>query len=600
MSAPARRPIRRLERGTVHRIAAGEVVERPASVVKELIENAFDAGASHVAVRIEEGGLRRIEVADDGCGIPPEELGLALERHATSKIGPSDPIERIASLGFRGEALASIATVSRLRLTSRTPDREEASGIATAGGEQPLRFEEGRSVGTTVEVADLFYNTPARRKFLHAPAVEQLEVLRAVEHLYVARPSVALRLTADGREIAGFPASEDLREATAHVLGAEMLDQSFVVEAELPGLGRIRGVLGRPNLATGSPRRFYLSVNGRTIESRAIAQAIRAAYLQYIPRTRFPIGALHLAVPLDRVDVNVHPTKREVRFARETELVEAVRIAVRRALLDCPGLARVPEIAATVRRFSPEESLEEGFSTRSESPLGPWPARTAPLGSRSVGPGAAGQRRLFERPDAPTLEARPGLPAISLLGVLDALYWVGTTPTGFVLIDQHAASERLLFEVLVADGHLARQVLVDPLTISLTPAQRAAWEVHRSTVADAGFDVEPFGGDRVRVLSVPAYRGHRARAESVRELLEELSTGTRPTQPDGMVERVAATIACHAAIRAGDAIPPDELARVLDALYERASAVYSCPHGRPILFDLPRSRIDRWFLRAGP
>ena len=593
MSLPGRRPILRLDPTTIQRIAAGEVVERPASVVKELVENAIDAGATAVSVRIQGGGIRRIEVADDGSGIPPEELDVALERHATSKLGPGDGLERIDTLGFRGEALASIAHVSRLRLVSRTPDRSEAAGIATAASRDVQRFEEGRSVGTTVEVVDLFFNTPARRKFLHAPAVEQLEVARVVEHLYLARPSVALRLESDGREIAEFPATRDLREASVHVLGREMLEQSFAVDEALPGLGRIHGVLGRPHLAAGNSRRLYLSVNGRTIESRPITQAVRTAFVQYIPRTRSPIGVLHLEIPLDRVDVNVHPTKREVRFARESEVAEAVRGAVRRALISAPDPARPPE---GVPRGRAAES--RSFASR------PPPKDSGPEGSpvaqpRRWAPTAAVQRRLSDTPPVPGLEARRGRPAIALLGVLDALYWVGTTPTGFVLIDQHAASERLLFEALLADGRLARQVLVDPLTITLTASERAAWEAHRGAVHDAGFEIEPFGGDRFRVTSVPAYRGHRARPEGVRELLDELAAGTRPTNPDGIVERVAASIACHAALRAGDPIAPGELVRVLDALYEKAPAVYSCPHGRPILLELPRSRLDQWFLRAG-
>ncbi len=596
MSAPVRRPIRRLDPATIQRIAAGEVIERPASVVKELVENAIDAGATTIVVRLEGGGSRRIEVADDGAGIPSSELELALERHATSKLEPDDPLEHIGTLGFRGEALASIAAVSRLRLVSRTPDREEAVGIFTAGSSDARRFEEGRSVGTTVEVADLFFNTPARRKFLRSPAAEQLEAIRTVEHLYLARPTVALRLEADGREVAVYPPARDLREAAAHVLGTEMLDQAFAVDEELAGFGRLKGVLGRPNLAAGTARRLYLGVNGRTVESRPIAQAVRAAYLQYLPRARFPIGAIRLELALDRIDVNVHPTKREVRFARESELGEAIRSAVRRALIASPKLARVCEGAV---RIPP--------TVESRSPLAPPASGTPPaprIASGSLAPPSSGgipvsQRRLIEPSAIPPLAARRGRPSITLLGVLDALYWVGTTSDGFVLIDQHAASERLLFEALLADGHLARQTLVEALTISLSPAQRAAWEANRSIVRDAGFEIEPFGGDRFRVSSVPAYRGHRARGEAVRELLDELSTGTRPTQPDGMMERIAASIACHAAIRAGDAVRPDELARVLDALYESAPAVYSCPHGRPILFELPRSRVDRWFLRSG-
>ncbi|MGI0151841.1 MAG: DNA mismatch repair endonuclease MutL, partial [Thermoplasmata archaeon] len=367
---------------------AGEVVELPASVVKELVENAVDAGATAVTVRLTEGGLARIDVADDGSGIPTDELELALERHATSKIGPSDDLEGVATLGFRGEALASIASVARVRILSRTPSTESANTIQVEGGGRRKRGEGGRSVGTTVEVEGLFFNTPARRKFLRGAAVEQLEVLRTIEHLYLARPDVALHLLGEDRELGSYPASLELRGAAARVLGPEFLDQSFSVDAPISGKVRIRGVLGRPNLAVGNARRLFLAVNGRTIESRPIAQAVRFAFQEYIPRTRFPVGVLHLDVPAERVDVNVHPTKREVRLSREGELVEEVRVAVRRALQGAPALARIPDAP-----FGTDRSL--GGTRRAPADLGPTgrTRRTDPAAAvRALAPAAAQQR----------------------------------------------------------------------------------------------------------------------------------------------------------------------------------------------------------------
>ena len=584
-SPPARRPIRRLPEEVVHRIAAGEVVERPASVVKELIENAVDAGATRVSVRIERGGLRKVEVADDGGGIPAEELELAIERHATSKLGGDPDLARVNTLGFRGEALASIAAVAKLSLASRSPGSEAAHGIRVEGGHVQGRFETGRAPGTTVEVTDLFFNTPARRKFMHSAAVEQLEVARVAEHLYLAEPSVSLSVLGETGELASFPPAADLRDAASRVLGPEFLEQSFGVEEELPRGGHLRGYLGRPNLAQGSARRLYLAVNGRTIESRPLAQAVRWAYQSYIPRTRFPVGVLHLDLPPEEVDVNVHPTKREVRFARESELVEAVRQGARRALQGAPPSMPLPP--AVLR---PASSIP---------PPRPAPASFPPAPSRPQLPGL--QRRLLTEPSrAGRAPPAPGRPEIELLGALDRLYWIGVRPDGFVLIDQHAASERALFDALLRGGRLGCQALMEPITLTLRPSQQAALEAHRAAVRDAGFDVESFGGNAFRVRGVPSYRGHRARAERLGELLDELASGGRPTTPNGMVERVAASIACHAAIRAGDVIAAEELARVLDTLYSSPEPVYSCPHGRPILFDLPRSRIDRWFLRSGP
>ena len=582
-----RGPIRRLAPETVERIAAGEVVERPASVVKELLENATDAGATAVTVEVRGGGLERIEVADDGYGIPADELELAVERHATSKLDPAGPIERIGSLGFRGEALAAIASVSRFRLLSRPPDREVGEGLSVVGGAVAGRFSAPRSPGTTVSVDDLFFNTPARRKFLKSPAAEQLEVVRTVERLYLARPSVTLRVEADGRELTALPATTRLEDAAARVLGPGLLREGFPVTGTLPG-GAVRGVLGRPTTAAASSAGLYLAVNGRAILSRPVTQAVRAAFGDYLPRSRFPVGLLHLEIDADRVDVNVHPTKREIRFATEREVVEALRVRVREGLLASPHIAELSDDAAPSHARTRSGAQAP---MRSRGPVTPGSPTSALQGRLDA---AAGAAPLVEIPPA------PGHPPLTLLGCLQHLYWVAESEDGLVLIDQHAASERVLYETLLRDGRLARQTLVEPLSLRLTAAQREALREHESVVRTAGFDVEPFGPETYRVHAVPSYRGRRARAEALPGLLDELAEGGRPTTTDGLRERTAATLACHAAIRAGDPVDPEEFRRVLQALYALPESSYSCPHGRPILLRFSRSRLDRWFLRTGP
>jgi DNA mismatch repair protein MutL len=575
----SRRPIRRLSAETVERIAAGEVVERPASVAKELVENAVDAGATGVTVRLTEGGLEGIEVADDGHGIPADELELAVERHATSKLDPTGPLERIDSLGFRGEALAAIASVSRFRLLSRPSDKDVGEGLSVVGGTVAGRFSEGRAPGTTVTVEELFFNTPARRKFLRSPAAEQVEVVRTLERLYLARPSITLRIDAEGQEIATLPAALRLEDAAARVLGPGLLREGFPVTGELPG-GTVRGVLGRPTLATVTSTNLYLAVNGRSIASRPIAQTVRVAFGDYLPRIRFPVGVLHLEVDPDRLDVNVHPTKREVRFARERELLEALRVRVREALLASPGVAEVSGDRAGRVTSGP-------------------PSRDLPL--RTASPSTV-QEQLDVPSEAPTSqEVRAGAhhPALELLGCIEALYWVARSDDGLVLIDQHAASERVLYEALLREGTLARQTLVAPVTIRLSGGQREAWRLHEAAVRSSGFEADPFGPETFLVRSVPSYRGRRARPEALATLLDELAEGGRATTVDGLRERTAATIACHAAIRAGDVVAPEEFRRVLEALYELPDSSYSCPHGRPILLRFSRSRLDRWFLRTG-
>ncbi|MGB6501315.1 MAG: DNA mismatch repair endonuclease MutL, partial [Thermoplasmata archaeon] len=450
----ARRPIRRLLPTTVERIAAGEVVERPASIVKELLENAIDAGATSVVVRLVEGGTERIEVADDGHGIPPEELELAVERHATSKLDPAGPVEKIGALGFRGEALAAIGAVSRLRLFSRIPERDSADGISVVGGALVGRFPTARAPGTTVEVEDLFFNTPARRKFLKSPASEQVEVVRTVERVYLARPTVALRVESEGREILTLPPSARLRDAAAHVLGSTFLEASFPLSGEpIPG-GRLFGAVGLPAVAAPTSGLLYLAVNGRPVQSRSITQSVRAAFTDTLPRTRFPVGVIHLELDPGSVDVNVHPTKREVRFAREGELGEAIRRRVREGLLAIPAAA---------------EARRAGYSVPSEEVDGD----SAPILPPSVPAGSVhpvSQETLdVGLPDGEPTPSPPSteraVPRFELLGALDALYWVAATHDGFTLIDQHAASERLVYETLRRDGALARQQLVAPVTV---------------------------------------------------------------------------------------------------------------------------------------
>ncbi|MGC2288776.1 MAG: DNA mismatch repair endonuclease MutL, partial [Thermoplasmata archaeon] len=337
--APEQPPIRRLPPEVIEKIAAGEVVEGPASVVKELLENAMDAGATEVEIRLEGGGLERIVVSDDGRGIPADELPLAVERHATSKLSGSRDLERVTSLGFRGEALAAIAQVSRLRIASRTPPAASAHGFTVEGGHVGPTFEAGRSVGTTIDVRDLFFNTPARRKFLRSPAAEQVEAVATIERLYLAHSSVAITVAAGEQEIAQYPRALNLEEAATWVFGSEFVSSHFTVQSVRDSPFQFSGVFGRPTVSRGTSVGVQVSVNGRAIVSRPLSQAVRAAYQDYLPRTRFPVGAVQLTLDPARVDVNVHPTKREIRIHGERDVADALRRAIRMALVGGPQVA---------------------------------------------------------------------------------------------------------------------------------------------------------------------------------------------------------------------------------------------------------------------
>jgi DNA mismatch repair protein MutL len=591
MSGPVRRAIRRLDAATVARIAAGEVVEGPASVVKELVENAYDAGATEVRVELWGGGIDRIRVSDDGIGIPPPELPLAVERHATSKLAEAEELEEIRTLGFRGEALASIASVSHLAIVSRPPGADSAHGVRLGGGTPIEEFVEGRPPGTTVEVRDLFFNTPARRKFLRGAPAEQVEIARLVGALYLARPGVALTLASEGEELGHYPRTDALADAAVRVIGEELLDHPLEGRSVPlgPGGPNASFVLGRPTLSRSSFGALYVSVNGRVVQSRPLQAAVRLAYDDYLPKGRYPVGAVHLEVELARVDVNVHPTKREVRIAREREVAEGLRRAVRSALQAGAGAAEAGP--RPIRPFYPPSV-----------PSAP-PAASNVAGAVWEAPGSARRTataRLEELEGPRSVPSAPGHPRLKLLGSLFRLYWVAESEDALILVDQHAASERVVYEALRSEGRLARQTLVQPVTVPLTARQAAAWKANRSEIEAGGYDVEPFGGSAYRVASTPVYRGHLARADSLPALLDEIADGGRGSAPAGWVERRAASIACHAAVRGGDEIRAEEMGRILDALYRLPDASYACPHGRPILVRLDRRRLDQWFLRSPP
>jgi len=592
---PIHRPIRALDEATVGQIAAGEVVDRPSSVVKELVENAIDAGSTEVVVRLANGGLESIEVSDNGIGIPESELALAVARHATSKLTNAGELASVVSLGFRGEALAAIGAVSRLRLYSRTPDSEEAHGVSLVAGELSGRFVAGRAPGTTAEVRDLFFNTPARRKFLKSPVTEQLDIVAAIERLYLARPDVSISLYANAREVERLTARSRLRDAATTVLGIEFAEQAIEIEPSKSPAVSIEAVVSRPALSRPTAQGIYIAVNGRPVISRALGQAVRLAYAAYLPKSRFPLAVVHLTLAPGEVDVNVHPTKREVRFAKPAEVADALRRAIRAGLLGAPQVADRGVSATPPERSEPARS-PPGPATLA-STLVPGLVAPGPFGPLGR---STRQQRLGSAAVRRRIGGEAGHPSVELLGSLMDLYWVAEGQDGLVLIDQHAASERVLFDALLKDGRLGRQHLVEPVRVPLTPRQVAVLETEGEEIRAAGFEVVPFGPGTFRVVGVPSYRGRTAPAEALPGLLEEIAAGGRPTVPAGGPERRAASIACHSAVRAGERISTEEMARLMGELRGLAETGYACPHGRPIAVRLARRQIDRWFLRSTP
>jgi DNA mismatch repair protein MutL len=564
----AGRPVRRLPDALVNRIAAGEVVERPASVVKELVENSLDAGAIRITVTIRGAGREAITVTDDGHGMSAEDCRLALERHATSKLWAEADLQAVETLGFRGEGLAAIFAVSRLSLRSRA--RGAARGFLVAGtaGVVEEAGEAEVPEGTTVEIADLFFNTPARAKFLKSPAAEQAAILRMVTQLVLAHPAVHVRLQTPGRTLLNAPAADTLRDRLGALYGYELAGRLLPVEAAGSGI-RLSGLVAPPDLARTHREDIHLAVNGRAVRDTLLTQALLEAYRPLLPRDRFPLAALALRVEPALVDVNVHPTKAWVRFRQPRVLHDLIHGAVREALRGMP--AAPPALTVQL----PEAS----------APLG---AALAPGGGEGEG---ALQAALFREGEAGYVPA----PMFgTVVGQIEDTFVVAHTPEEVFFVDQHVAHERVLFERLQAaleGGPLASQALLFPQPVELAPARVRALERTGPQLAQLGFSLDDFGRGTVLVRAVPSL----LRDDAARQLLDDLAReieeeGGRSGSP--VTDRLLAFVACRAAIKAHQPLSRDEMVRLLADLASTATP-YFCPHGRPVVSRIPLRDIKR-------
>ncbi len=560
--APARITI--LPTAVADGIAAGEVVDRPAAVVKELVENAVDAGASRIQVSIEAAGQGLIEVVDDGEGMAPVDLPLAFLRHATSKIRSLDDLRTIRTLGFRGEALASIAAVARVEAVSRPRDRGEGYRVLVEGGAQIGAGPAGSPVGTRVSVSRLFFNTPARLKFLKQPATETAVIVRLGSELALAHPTVGITLGADGRRVLETAGTGDRRAAFAAVYDAPTAAAMLAVDD-----GIVTGLISPPALHRASREHIVILLNGRRIHHRNLAFAVEQAYRGLREPDRFPLAVLDLRVDPSEVDVNVHPTKREVRFRNEGAIFGAVERACYRALRQSP----IYELQSSAG--GPLLELRETSIPRE-------PGRDAQEG-REV----AGQEGR---------EAGSRLPPLEYIGQLLRGYLVAEAPRAVVLIDQHAAHERVLFDRIVRRlerRQPSSQMLLIPHVLDLTPGQIAAFLEHEPWLQTLGFEGERFGPHTLRIRAAPADMPE-GRVGRVLELLLTDLLGERT--PDRRLRETAALLACHSAVRFGDAMTPESASQLLSSLAMTEEPI-SCPHGRPTTLILPDHQLRRLFKR---
>jgi len=588
----AARRVHRLPSALIDQIAAGEVVERPASVVKELIENALDAGAGRVRVELRDGGREAIAVADDGSGMAPEDARLALERHATSKLSGPEDLERIASFGFRGEALPAIAAVSKLRLVTRTAADAGAFELRVEGGERRGEREVGAPVGTRVEVVELFGNVPARRKFLKSATTEWGHAVDWIARSALAEPEVHFDVMREDRPAWSWPAAPAL-DRLAAVLGEREAEAMIAVEGE-EGRVRLHGWVSRPDRHRSNLAGVYWFVNGRPVRDRVLQHALIECYRDVLPRGRFPSAVLFLEVPPEAVDVNVHPAKWEVRFADAGGAHRWVRHAVQGSFARRPWLAPSAEAAPPARERAatddapaPGRQREAGYTARTAEP-GDWlfaTVRDAP---------------------APGDEARMRFGELPLLGQAHATYLVVEGKEDLLLVDQHAAHERVLYEQLRAgwlERGVERQALLAPLAVQVEPRALAVLLAHRDDAARLGFELEPFGEDTLALRTVPALLADRDPAGLLRGLADAWleGEGGRSGVPADVraldaADRCFATLACHAARRKGDPLDPREQRALLDAL-DAIPWAPTCPHGRPVVVPFPRAEIERRFGR---
>jgi DNA mismatch repair protein MutL len=638
--------IRILPEIVANKIAAGEVVERPASVVKELIENSLDAGSNRIRVEIEAGGKKRIHIVDDGCGMGRDDALLAFERHATSKLRSADDLLSIGTMGFRGEALPTIAAVSRLTLETRSLEEPSGTRIEFAGGRLLNVQESGLPSGTSVSVDTLFYNVPARRKFLRAETTELSHITTLITHYALAFPEKSFQLETRGGGLIRVSPAGNLRERVFQLFGEELLEDLVEFgprEADIPALTEpgqqdsaeqsegllpasavlsVSGFLSRPQVQKLNRNSLYLFVNRRHIRDRVLLHAVQEAYRNVLPPHCFPMAMLFLEMPHTEVDVNVHPAKTEVRFRHQAFVHDFVRDALRDALAASKpistfpaGATIAPDVAAGIPLPRPSASgpsaiekapsqtfSQDGFRL-TEPPLSPQAQ------SLAFGAGFEITAEDIERAGAPCSDAIPmpetmsdsaaELSQLQPLGQIRDSFIVAASPSGLWLIDQHVAHERVLFEQFLEKrtrGSVETQRLLMPYILRLSPSQHALWEQIAAELAASGFEAEPFGQGTVAVKAVPAGVKSEEIEKLLAEIVESLEKESRTLSPERVREKIAASVACHAAIKINTPLEPRKMEWLLTELAQTRLPM-SCPHGRPVVLKYGMREILKAFHR---
>ncbi len=579
-------PIHILADDVVAQIAAGEVIERPASVIKELLENSLDAGATHVRVSLQGDGRKHIQISDDGCGIPSGEAELAFTRHATSKLQKADDLYSIKTLGFRGEALASVAAVSHMTATTRHRDDEIGTQLQLEGGILQQRRAVGTPAGTVLTVENLFFNTPARLKFMKKEATEKRHIAGIVSRYAMAYPQVRLILEQDGREIFRTNGGGSLADVIVGAMGLDHIKNMLEVD-DAQGDVRVYGFTSAPRMNRADRSRITLFVNGRWIQDTSLTYAVTQAYHTLLMTGRFPIAVLMIDVPPEDVDVNVHPTKAEVRFRAADSIFSAVQRAVRRAVID---QAQTPSLRS--RRYTVDEN--------------DWqPHRQMDMGLPLDSPGQHARQHVGETDDPTAIPEGVGAPAIPrtlpllrVVGQIGAAFIVAEGPAGMYLIDQHAAHERILYEQFMAE-YLRRDTIAQftlaAQTVQVAPDEARLIEERLALLAELGFDLEPFGPNVFVIRSIPAMLSDTDPIEVVAGIVADLEQGNKPGMAS-IEEKIVLRVCKSAAVKAGQILSFEQMQGIIRQL-ERCQAPLTCPHGRPTMIHMSTDQLEHEFGR---
>jgi DNA mismatch repair protein MutL len=611
--------IRVLADHVANQIAAGEVVERPASVAKELVENSIDAGAKRITIEIEAGGRRLLKVSDDGEGMVRDDAILAFERHATSKIRDTEDLAAIGTLGFRGEALASIASVARVELTTCTEDAKAATRVTIDGGRMRDVKDAAHPRGTTIAVRDLFFNIPARRKFLRSEATETFHLTSLVTHYALAHPEIAFTFVNNGREVVRAAAAKDLRERAYQIFGEEFLENLLEVDGGDAQVARVSGYVSAPRDRRTSRDSQYLFVNRRFVRDRMIGRSLSEGYRSILPHGVYPAALLFIETPLEEVDVNVHPAKTEVRFRRQAAVADAVREAVRTALASAsyvpapepppPAPEPIMTASASVSSFTPQPRIEFVPPPPVQAPVEPSGdeiARDIDVMIRSAiiqSPPSVKSAALPPLNSAEKL-AREVTPEslssnIRPLGQLEESFIIATDDEGLLLIDQHVAHERILFDkyrALEAERRSESQQLLVPETFDLTPAQAAVFDDLAPELEKYGFELMRLSGRTVAIKAIPGDLPSGEARNMLAELLDTVDAENKNSARETLRDEIAASLACHAAIKVNMPLAPEKMRWLIDRLLQTSSPT-TCPHGRPVILRLRTRDILKGFHR---